>query len=769
MYFLSILFSCTPKHTYTYPVEMNPQSKIDYSNDSESTNNQEITSSSLPFPPTTTPSEALQDNTEWFGNISLIHAMTQEEQNLFKAQWTEQPDLTTKYVMLKIQRAQTLSWAELAALPPTIQFVSDHPKLPFSHISLYNYKNKTWEYFEVPDDTILTLNNIHFYLEDHMYVLFHMNADNKNFIQHVTLGESEIRSAGSIQDPNFSSYPVLTNLERFELDSLQELPVEYSMESFCSPIGDQGLVPADTAFAVIQGAVHCQIGLLDHYNQTTASSSKAPNLLDFYILSGMQNGKYAKKQCTTGRTWSDIIPQYNSVDNNGIFESTFGTPWKQNENWNHEDFTTFCQNRISLLFPSAQENDGTSTTTSNTPTNLYGLTFKNILVLPNDMMIYRKLLVKGNPIVITIPIKDLEIQDDFRASYLNFPQKAQDLHSLVIVGFSDQKQAFRIRNSWGTDFADQGYFWLSYKMTRDLMEKNLFQGILFPLDKVNDVIVLGGDEDTGEDRPTIATNFQWNPEQTHILHNYTSNVIVNSKTFSPDENGIVHIPKEDLDYLTKIQKENNVQYWFVPELLQKPNLYFHFRSDIYKSASLDFTLLTQAITTFPDKISNITITGHQDSTSYENPTTNEDQKSLSELRINATIPLIKSSININKNPQGTTNIPVKQGGIEAQNQNRFVSLQVEWTEPIVEMDEATFQKLVQSSKTQTKNLSSQIQTQKLADWRGLSKIEVHQQLQLYGINPKDHSWYLDEKSPNYLPPEHPARIKYRKWYTEWSK
>ena len=158
----------------------------------------------------------------------------------------------------KIQRAQTLSWAELAGLPPTLRFVSDNSDLSFSHVSLYNYKSKTWDYFEAPKDNTLTLSDIHHYLEDHMYVLFHMNPEAKQFIHHVTLGESELRATGSIQDPNFSSFPILTNLERFELDSLQELPVEYSMESFCSPIGDQGLIPADTAFAVVQGAVHCQ-------------------------------------------------------------------------------------------------------------------------------------------------------------------------------------------------------------------------------------------------------------------------------------------------------------------------------------------------------------------------------------------------------------------------------------------------------------------------------------------------------------------------------
>ena len=157
----------------------------------------------------------------------------------------------------------------------------------------------------------------------------------------------------------------------------------------------------------------------------------------------MQNGKYSKKECSSGRTWSDIIPQCNLVDNNGIFESTLGTPFAQQENWNQDGFVASCQDRISMLFPSSNNND-TSKPTSNSPINLYGLTFKNILVVPNDMMIYRKLLVKGNPIVITIPIKDLENPRRLSGILSQLSTKGKDLHSLIIVGYSDQKQAFRI-------------------------------------------------------------------------------------------------------------------------------------------------------------------------------------------------------------------------------------------------------------------------------------------------------------------------------------
>ena len=109
------------------------------------------------------------------------------------------------------------------------------------------------------------------------------------------------------------------------------------------------------------------------------------------------------------------------MDNEGLFESTIGVPYNQAENWTGSGFEQICQDRLDTMFPKG--NDAKDKKTSNTPTNVYGITFKNIHVLPNDMTIYRKLLVMGNPLVITMPIMDLEISEDFRASYFNFPSE----------------------------------------------------------------------------------------------------------------------------------------------------------------------------------------------------------------------------------------------------------------------------------------------------------------------------------------------------------
>ena len=45
------------------------------------------------------------------------------------------------------------------------------------------------------------------------------------------------------------------------------------------------------------------------------------------------------------------------------------------------------------------------------------------------------------------------------------PTQVDGGHEIVLVGYSDQKQAFKLRNSWSTDWGVQGYAWLPFAST----------------------------------------------------------------------------------------------------------------------------------------------------------------------------------------------------------------------------------------------------------------------------------------------------------------
>ena len=52
-----------------------------------------------------------------------------------------------------------------------------------------------------------------------------------------------------------------------------------------------------------------------------------------------------------------------------------------------------------------------------------------------------------------------------RSGEMPMPFRGEEImggHAVVAVGYDDEKQAFLIRNSWGTDWGQQGHFWMPY-------------------------------------------------------------------------------------------------------------------------------------------------------------------------------------------------------------------------------------------------------------------------------------------------------------------
>ncbi len=56
-------------------------------------------------------------------------------------------------------------------------------------------------------------------------------------------------------------------------------------------------------------------------------------------------------------------------------------------------------------------------------------------------------------------------------------------HAMVIVGWDDAKNAFKIANSWGTDWADNGYGWVDYAYLKTLLAVDgCTIGVIYPND-----------------------------------------------------------------------------------------------------------------------------------------------------------------------------------------------------------------------------------------------------------------------------------------------
>lgn len=76
-------------------------------------------------------------------------------------------------------------------------------------------------------------------------------------------------------------------------------------------------------------------------------------------------------------------------------------------------------------------------------------------------------LYQGNPVIfgMTVP----KAFDTYDGGVLDIPERSPSDsggHAMVIVGYDDAKQAFRLFNSWGTRWGEQGYAWVSYRMLK---------------------------------------------------------------------------------------------------------------------------------------------------------------------------------------------------------------------------------------------------------------------------------------------------------------
>ncbi len=72
-------------------------------------------------------------------------------------------------------------------------------------------------------------------------------------------------------------------------------------------------------------------------------------------------------------------------------------------------------------------------------------------------------LAAGNPLAFGINLADSFFEYNSDRVYRRPPFEATDGgHAMVIVGYDDSKQAFRVQNSWTDQWGDKGFIWIAY-------------------------------------------------------------------------------------------------------------------------------------------------------------------------------------------------------------------------------------------------------------------------------------------------------------------
>ncbi len=79
-------------------------------------------------------------------------------------------------------------------------------------------------------------------------------------------------------------------------------------------------------------------------------------------------------------------------------------------------------------------------------------------------------LARGHPVVFGMDVSEGFENLVGRTVYDDTASPRTGGHAMVLVGYSERRQAFKVMNSWGTGWGDGGFGWVSYRAVRELSD-----------------------------------------------------------------------------------------------------------------------------------------------------------------------------------------------------------------------------------------------------------------------------------------------------------
>ena len=228
------------------------------------------------------------------------------------------------------------------------------------------------------------------------------------------------------------------------------IPDFYDLSSFMPPVKSQGALGSCVSWASGYYLKGYQEKIENGYGYTDNSKLMSPS----YIFNQV---RVDPNDCSNG---SYIIDNLNILKNQGV-SSWSSMPYNTqdcNTQPNSGQIQQASVNKISSFF------------------FLYSSSNNNYYLPPSELIYYSKAFISRDiPLIVSFPV-DTNFSNAYSSSnnyiYDNYSSSNfLGYHAVLIVGYDDSKNAFKGVNSWGDDWGNDGYFWISYSNYTDIVNE----------------------------------------------------------------------------------------------------------------------------------------------------------------------------------------------------------------------------------------------------------------------------------------------------------
>jgi C1A family cysteine protease len=326
--------------------------------------------------------------------------------------------------------------------PQSIGTLWDQDDAPTTYfVGLSDWAGDRWAWFEGENDNVVTVDSLAPYInpaDNSLLAVVLVLDDTTRHLRLAQVGAKELRGFGGVAPDTDAGQDITGPDDYYDgkgTSSVNGVPAAFLLdETKFGGVYDQGQTDTCTC---------CAASAMANYEIATAY---APYWQSDYAKRHM-SPKWIYKETLLGQCWAGRPPEtvLDFLKNTGpATEKT--APW--NENCNVDYTKANCQAEGAKLKIAGWRKIGTKGQGAIEEV-------KNHLVNLN------------HPVLILMTVTDDLLDADPWAPnrvyhWSGVTANLLNWHSMTIIGYDDAKQAFRVRNSWGREWGDDGDFWLGY-------------------------------------------------------------------------------------------------------------------------------------------------------------------------------------------------------------------------------------------------------------------------------------------------------------------